>query len=835
MNRKVRISHVIAYLILFYAVLGCLLPCHFKRDRMTAGNEAICGTVQVRLDQQVQQVFLAEGTYLRYLDLYVTSEDSAGETYRLFLYDEHNEQLLNRETAMPETALPGYLRIPIGVETEPGTAYVWQLKGTDTPMDLAFENTAGTGLTTFGNYYFLQDGKTQMQDGQNIVMRLVYTDRPAAWKVAAACGVLLLTAAALAAAVWAAGKKSSFLSRRIRVRWLAVAACGPVWYASALWLLYEIFVRNLFGGKAEDRIVYAAGIGIATIYFTWVLFGRRREKKLPPFLETVSEKGMDWLQSACFALVLMGTIHFMNAQFQVQQDLAYREVLFWGCLVLLTMGPAKAVLNRRGIAWLLLSGAGGLIWYLYRRSGGADAARLSQIGWEIGIGMAAGLAALSLADKVRSHRFVWRGLNRFYACALFGILLLLALFRNTRGWPIYLAAYFGVFYLFYIGWDHRDRLLRNFCSGVSLNFAFALVFALARRPFRAWVYSRYNFVFHTVTITAYYLTLVICALTIRLLIGLYRDRKGLIRMWGTLLLYGMAVSLLFFTLSRTGYLAVAVMTGILVPFTVLLCFRQGWGALFREILILALSVLLCVPVTYTGVRLLPALYNDPYIYPVEESAAAIHKDDPKDSSAYMSVSYFQYVMENKLFAQASWDEQAKDVLLCLRGTLHETPGLVLVAAADGAGMDSVAEFSNGRMEIFRRYIAAWNLTGHDSMGVELADGTVSVHAHNTYLQVIHDHGLPVGLYYLLFGAVSAVLLFGFAKRESVRNPYAPLPLAVFWGFAVAGLVEWLFHPCNPMGYSVMVMFAPLLYFGKKKTDKKVAEKDAKYKEGKKEN
>ena len=349
MNRKVRISHVIAYLILFYAVLGCLLPCHFKRDRMTAGNEAICGTVQVRLDQQVQQVFLAEGTYLRYLDLYVTSEDSAGETYRLFLYDEHNEQLLNRETAMPETALPGYLRIPIGVETEPGTAYVWQLKGTDTPMDLAFENTAGTGLTTFGNYYFLQDGKTQMQEGQNIVMRLVYTDRPAAWKVAAACGVLLLTAAALAAAVWAVGKRSSFLSRRIRVRWLAVAACGPVWDASALWLLYEIFVRNLFGGKAEDRIVYAAGIGIATLYFTWVLFGRRREKRLQPFLETVSEKGMDWLQSACFALVLMGTIHFMNAQFQVQQDLAYREVLFWGCLVLLTMGPAKAVLNRRGI------------------------------------------------------------------------------------------------------------------------------------------------------------------------------------------------------------------------------------------------------------------------------------------------------------------------------------------------------------------------------------------------------------------------------------------------------------------------------------------------------
>ena len=53
-----------------------------------------------------------------------------------------------------------------------------------------------------------------------------------------------------------------------------------------------------------------------------------------------------------------------------------------------------------------------------------------------------------------------------------------------------------------------------------LNFALAVVFAFARRPFRAWVYSRYNFVFHTVTITATYLTLVLCVLTVRLFVKL---------------------------------------------------------------------------------------------------------------------------------------------------------------------------------------------------------------------------------------------------------------------------------------------------------------------------
>ena len=110
------------------------------------------------------------------------------------------------------------------------------------------------------------------------------------------------------------------------------------------------------------------------------------------------------------------------------------------------------------------------------------------------------------------------------------------------------------------------------------------------------------------------------------------------------------------------------------------------------------------------------------------------------------------------------------------------------------------------------------------MGVELPDGTMGVHAHNTYLQVIHDHGLVTGAIFVLFGAVSCVLMFIYAVRNGRKDPYAVLPLAVFIGFAVAGLVEWLFHPCNPIGFSVMVMFAPLLC---RTGEKKEYKKDAK--------
>lgn len=817
MNRKIRLCHAISYGILFWLAAAVFLLGHCRildRDRTVAGREVPAGTQEVRLDRQVQQVFIAEGDYLRYLEVYTTTENANRKWFYLYVYDENNEILINREIATPDVKLPGFLRIPLGIRTQPGRAYVWQLKGTDTPMELVYENTGETGLVTFGNGYVIENGETQMMEAQNFLMRLIYTDSPSAGKMAALYAGLFLLAAILIAVTEYLGLKMRKLDQRVRVGHAVCLTAGPALLAFAAWLLYAVFVRDLFGGKPEDKAVYTAGICLALLWAGWALLGKRSARHTKPFRELLSERGMDWLQSAAYAGVLMGTIHFMNAQYQIWQDLAYREVLFWMCLVLLTMGPVRAYANRWGALWGALSGAAGLAFYLFRRAGVADeeaVLKLSLLRYEILIAVAAGFVGLALADRLQNRRFAWDRVNRPYAVSLAALLALLAAFRNTRGWPLYLAAVFGLFYLFYLSWERRERLTANFCGGIVLNFALAAVFALARRPFRAWMYPRYNFVFHTVTITAYYLTLVICALTVLLLQKMNRERKSrLADCAGTLLLYGMAMSFLFFTLSRTGYLAVIAMTALLAPLLVFGVYRTGPAALVKSLACMAAAVLLCLPLTYTGIRLLPAVYNDPYIYEVEDTPAAIHRDDPKDSTAYMSVSYFLYVMENKLLSGETEEKTAfLEPLLSPGGGPYVLPGTVLVASEDL--MSGLEEYSNGRMDIFRRYMDAWNLTGHDTMGVELPDGSLSVHAHNTYLQVIHDHGLAVGVLFIGFGAFSALLMCLYAVRCR-RVSCAALPLAVLAGFAVAGLVEWLFHPCNPMGFSLMTVLAPLLCF-----------------------
>lgn len=133
--------------------------------------------------------------------------------------------------------------------------------------------------------------------------------------------------------------------------------------------------------------------------------------------------------------------------------------------------------------------------------------------------------------------------------------------------------------------------------------------------------------------------------------------------------------------------------------------------------------------------------------------------------------------------------------------------------------EKTEEYANGRMDIFRAYIGALNLEGHDEMGAVLPDGELAVHAHNIYLQVAYDHGIVVGAMFLLVGAASFVQGCIFYKKRRDRIPCAALPAAAIAAFAMAGLVEWIFHLCHPAGFTLMLVLAPLLFDMGEKKDK----------------
>lgn len=133
--------------------------------------------------------------------------------------------------------------------------------------------------------------------------------------------------------------------------------------------------------------------------------------------------------------------------------------------------------------------------------------------------------------------------------------------------------------------------------------------------------------------------------------------------------------------------------------------------------------------------------------------------------------------------------------------------------------EKTEEYANGRMDIFRAYLSQLNMEGHDDMGAVLPDGSLSVHAHNIYLQVAYDHGIAVGVMFLLVGAGTFVQGCIFYKRRKRQVPCAAMPAAAVAAFAMAGLVEWIFHLCHPAGFVLMLVLAPLIFGMGDKKDK----------------
>ena len=126
------------------------------------------------------------------------------------------------------------------------------------------------------------------------------------------------------------------------------------------------------------------------------------------------------------------------------------------------------------------------------------------------------------------------------------------------------------------------------------------------------------------------------------------------------------------------------------------------------------------------------------------------------------------------------------------------------------------DISNGRFEIFDLYYKNLNLTGHDSMLVEDVDEQITLyHAHNSYLQVAHDHGIVTGILFLLTVAGGLVQGALYYKRNCKTVDFAIFPITVVLAFMIAGMTEWIFHPSIPIGFAFLIGLTPLA--GKKES------------------
>ena len=823
--------------IIICCVIISLWPLRLVTERVISGSnqQMSMQSEAITSDYVVEQMFVAQYDHLQKIRVYLLNE-SAGEQFNFVLRDASRQVLMQQVISTDEMEeMPGFCTIQVNQDTQVGSAYYYQLQGISSDFYVAYEDTASSGTIYNGTLYYGNVEDTE----HNIITEYEYKIPLRKGKTLVCDILLILTGIAVSFLAGKYYKRYPERNRLLTVETVWKRVAGPVVIVAALVGIIAIYPCKLFSEYAENNLFLIAGVCLIAGILLYGIYHTRLHKSHDMGLAVLQDKWADYLQTACYALAIQAGVHYLNGLYELHHTIAYREMLIWLGLAIVTTYKRKEIFHLINLVYLVAAAVIGYYYYQSQLALLPDATdeEIQAIRLTVYAGVIAGIVIINTVSILVRRCFskiTKRNFSFLYMAVMALFFILILVYRNTRGWPIYLVCAYSLYYLRMAVWEKKERLLPNLCNGILLHFLAMTGYCLLHRPYMFYEYYRYPFVFHTVTISAVYLSLVVCAALVKLL-DAYRREQKLSFIWKELTVFGMASVYLIFTLSRTGYLAILVTALIIIP-SVTLGMRKKIKSLLVITAMMFASVVLCFPAVFSAQRIVPAIVAEPETMEIEKLPDEIMHGRDLDSNYYMTIRRFLHVFELKVLGIPEEEcinqyKTAKDDRVGSDG--YALVDRMLVASADLSGGEipdgsepeeaysDAEKYTNGRLDIFRLYWENRNMEGHDEMGITLPDGSLIVHAHNIYLQTMYDFGIPIGIVFILFGLCTLIYAAVYYKKRKDDRRCSILPLALLLLFAVAGITEWIFHPCYPITFCLLLSLAPLLTdvrFGEKYAD-----------------
>lgn len=823
-----------AILVLALVILVSLWPVRLFHETVTSSIPPVSGTMTETIDEgrTVLQSFVAQYDHLADVRLYVR-EGSEGESFFVRLFDEGQVMIAEEEVPIEQEKLPGYVSVLMDVDTEVGKIYHLSVQGEDSVVFLACEPVSMADMPYAGTMYYADSSV----DGMNLAADYDYSVPLRKGKVALAGGGTVLLAAALIALCRLYYRKRK-RDKLVTVEQIVKAAGNPLTAVFTVFCLAAVLMGACGHYVLDNTFFFVSVVLLSIILFYGI--NHNRDGQMPVLTaEYIRSHFQDLLQSVCIAGAIGGCCEYMAGLYDIHHAMAERKEMIWFALAVIAMFKWKEIFNLYNLVYVVLAGVAGSFYYRNEVALLAEKTiKESEIDWNIQVIRHTVIIAILLGlilirtviglIRKKLAKPAWG-----YAVLLLAFFAAIIVFRNGRWWTVVLAVSFTLFYLSYGMWEHKDRLLVNVCRGIILQFLLATGYALLHRPYTTYRTARYPHIFHTVTTTAAYLTAVECAAIVILLCKCRKSRK-LGDIWKELVLFGVVSAYMLFTMARTGFMAVGV---TLIFALVVMSAGKGKEKLLnigKSLLAMAAAVAVCFPVTFTVQRTIPVLVSDPYMFEYEDFRDDTLRGRKLDSVDVMRVGRFIDLFAEKIFNipagtfdlygeieeyNRTHDEYGNEI-----GKNVKPDGILdapkseeteeLVASADYVPeemQEPEDDYTNGRLDIFRSYIEQLNMTGHAEMGAILKNGEVATHAHNIYLQVAYDHGIPVGILFVLTGLGTFISACIYYHKKKDIITYAAMPAVVTVAVATAGMVEWIFHLSHPCGLILLLVVTPLLF------------------------
>lgn len=877
---------------------------------ITKGNEHAAGSVCVSGADVALQQFAAEYDHIDKIGVYLEGE-YFDDSLTMRVFDE-NFTMLREETVMVKAdAKTPYADVYINLDTEVGKTYYYTIEGTGTEFMVAIEMTANSGATNNGYLQYAGENR----DAYNIMTRYTYSQPLRKFISLGIMVAIALAAFGIGYAVDRLSDSNKSLCDLVTPKWILQKIGNPLVVLFAVISLVCILPLHMFSIFVADLIVMSMGVILLSIALLY-LINRDNSSAEYDFIDNFIDNWQNYAQSLFIALAIMECVNYMNGLYEIFHDIAWRKMAIYLGLSLIVTFKRKELFNIYNFILLIISSILARVYYVRNLAEMTDEYHVESLLMTcLLVPIATILGAYIIRCIVQMVRkamgkevdmltlsTIGKGISIPYALMTLLVAIAMIVKRNTRYWPVMMAIVFGVIAVRVLFWDKRECFIANIGNGVLMHFVGSVLYCMWHRPYEAFTYTRYPFVFHTVTTTACYMSIVFAIALVRLFVQ-YDKTRRIRDCVPQMLMFGAVISYTLFTMSRTGMIAI-VATG-LVCWVFLISGKKGRAkAMLVSAVTVIIATLWCFPICFSLQKAVPGLVGEPKLMIIESYPEEVLVSKDLQSDAYVTFGRFCEVFCAKMFNIPEHavkinkytiygvKEESKEMLMLDEdGNFIDSEGNIIdadvslapaindstpdalkyafkvsalrpvhmegnvlykdfVPPVEYEGEDeppaewwdedywfvdpSTGEYhfafwmvsaeeensdvSNGRMDIYRAYIEQLTPEGHEGMGAILQDGSEAAHAHDIYLQVAYDNGIIVGALFTLWVFATCIqALIVFIRRRKMDSA-AGIVLAVSVTYAVAGITEWISHPCNPVGFVFLLVIIPMALLGREKAE-----------------
>ncbi len=365
--------------------------------------------------------------------------------------------------------------------------------------------------------------------------------------------------------------------------------------------------------------------------------------------------------------------------------------------------------------------------------------------------------------------------------------------NESKVWPVWYFAMFGVFYLTEYTKEDKENLFKGLVDGSILSFCIVQVAAFFLRPFDELRYMGLHY--NSNMAGLYYLIIyVMCLFKLHRLHMECQDKKKTGGKIFYTLLAGVTLSLQFMTICRTAWIVSVVVTVLYGIFVL----RKIWQETYKKIIVRGVILVCSMAITFLPVFM--AARWAPTVLPIRVwysdewgvSWNVTIQDEPT-SEKYTDLDEFFEEALGRIVKVLSVAKQSNPfVLKAYAGsaeTAYEHVDLIELTWLKDQALRE-------RITTYKAYLEDMTLLGNSNTEgyYHLGEGLYhSWHAQNLWLQIAYYYGAIAGAILILLSI--CITVYGYRIMKKYKdNPHAIIPFficIVFFGF---GLMDVVWNP-----------------------------------------